>query len=244
LRDQFAEAAAWLEAAWKTGDEGALRSLYAIYHENLGGLGSPQKAGEAFKNLALAGDKDAVSTLAERELAALGLNAPASSIAPAARFARLCPLAEAGNAAAQRELALMRFRGEGTVKDASERSQDVLSLLETAAEAGDFPAVLWFTKIVYLGLYHGAGTRDAETLVQDRFQANNFLHAAARNGSPLMRYRAGLLYLNDKGREPECFLGPEPASLARARELLEKAPEEGVEAAAAPLAQIAAQLAM
>jgi len=243
LRDQFAEAAAWLEAAWKTGDEGALRSLYAIYHENLGGLGSPQKADEAFKNLALAGDKDAVSTLAERELAALGLNAPASSIAPAARFARLGPLAEAGNSAAQRELALMRFRGEGTEKDASERSQDVLSLLETAAEAGDFPAMLWFTKIVYLGLYHEAGNRDADTLVQDRFQANNFLHAAARNGSPAMRYRAGLLYLNDKGREPECFLGPETASLARARELLEKAHEEGVEAAAAPLAQIAAQLA-
>jgi len=247
LRDQFAEAAAWLETAWKTGDQEALRSLYTIYHENLGGLGSPQKTDEAFKRLALAGDKDAASTLAERVLAALGLNAPAApgvvKITPEARFARLAPLAAAGNSAAQRELALMRFRGEGTTKDTSERSQNVLAVLEAAAAAGDFPAMLWRTKIEYLGLYHEAGNRDADELVQDRFHANDFLHNLAHNGTPLQRYRAGLLYLNDKKREPECFLGPETASLERARELLEKARDEGVEAAAAPLAQIAAQLA-
>lgn len=54
-----------------------------------------------------------------------------------------------------------------------------------------------------------------------------------------MRYRIGLLYLNDRAREPEYFLSAESTSLPRARELLEKAREEGVAAAEAPLAYLA-----
>ena len=238
LREQFAEAAAWLEAAWKTGDEGSLRPLHAIYHENLGGLGSAEKAHALLQALALSGDKDAAFELAERKVAALSLAAlPASE-----KFARIEKLAESGNAAAKRERALMMFRGEGTAKDDSEQSSEVLFLLEEAANAGDFTAALWRVKIEYLGLYDGAGNRDAGTIMQDRFYAKEFLHNVAHNGSPLMKYRVGLLYLNDRNREPECFLEPEPAFPERARLLLEKARDEGVKEAEAPLAQIVAQL--
>jgi hypothetical protein len=235
LREQFAEAAAWLETSWKTGHTDALRSLHAIYHDNLGGLGSPEKADELFRKLALAGDLDAASAIAQRELAALNLG----SLPAATRFARLQALAETGNSAAKREAALMRFRGEGTTKDTSEQSLAVLVPLEEAARAGDFSAALWRAKIQYLGLYHEAGVRDADTIMQDRFEAADFLHNVARNGSPLMRYRVGLLYLNDKSREPECFLAAENASLPRARELLASARDEGLAAAEAPLAYLA-----
>ncbi len=306
LRDQFAEATAWLEAAWKTGDEGALRPLFTIYDENLGGLGSAEKAEEFLRTLAKSGDKEAAAELAEREFAALLPPPPAATLTPAqlqtaraerfalvkklaetddpdhpvgrrelarmilrgdqdaafaeaeralaalvpagskatpaAHFTLIEKLAEAGNPAAQREAALMRFRGEGTPKDASEQSGEVLFLLEKSAEAGDFTAALWRAKIQYLGLYHEAGQRDDGTVMQDRFEANDFLHNLAHNGSPLMKYRVGLLYLNDKKREPECFLEAEPAFLDRAHLLLEKARDEGVKAAAEPLAQAAAQL--
>lgn len=238
LREQFAEAAAWLEAAWKTGDEGSLRPLHTIYHENLGGLGSAEKAQALLRALALSGDKDAAAEIAESEVATINLAALPST----EKFARLEKLAGSGNSAAKRESALMMFRGEGTPKDGSEQSSEVLFLLEEAANAGDFTAALWRVKIEYLGLYNGAGNRDADTVMQDRFYAKEFLHNVAHNGSPLMKYRVGLLYLNDRNREPECFLEAEPAFLSRAHLLLEKARDEGVKAAAAPLAQVAAQL--
>ena len=306
LRDQFAEAAAWLEAAWKTGHPDALRPLYTIYHENLGGLGSAEKSEQFHQALAAAGDQETAAERAEREFAELLPPPPAATLTPAqlqtaraerfalvkklaetddpdhpvgrrelermilrgdqdaafteagsalaalvparppatpaALFALVEQLAQTGNPAAQRELALMRFRGEGTPKDASEQSGEVLFLLEKAAKAGDFTAALWRAKIQYLGLYHEAGQRDAATIMQDRFQAGDFLQDLAHHGSPLMRYRVGLLYLNDKKREPECFLEAEPAFLDRAHLLLEKARDEGVTAAEAPLAQAAAQL--
>ncbi len=66
LHAQFTEAVAWLEASRKTGDESALRPLHTIYHENLGGLGSAEKAHALLQALALAGDKDTASEIAER----------------------------------------------------------------------------------------------------------------------------------------------------------------------------------
>jgi hypothetical protein len=135
----------------------------------------------------------------------------------------------------------MKFRGGGTPKVTTKHSSEVLFLIEEAAKAGAFTAVLWRAKIECLGLYHAAGARDADTLRTDRFQAHDFLHHVARNGSPLTRYRVGLLYLNDKKRESEASSAPKPPRLP-ARELLDKALEEGVTEAAAPLAQIAAQL--
>lgn len=81
---QFGEAADWLEASFKSGDDGAFWPLYTIYNEGLGRPPSQQKVNEFLKLLALKDDPAAVALLAKSEESALG-EKPASKPVGASR---------------------------------------------------------------------------------------------------------------------------------------------------------------
>lgn len=101
-------------------------------------------------------------------------------------FKILKPLAEQGNAEAQRKLGEMYFDGHGTDRDPAQS----VSWLEKAGEQGDAQAQY------LLGQFHAYGLAGIEA---DNAKAAHWYYMAAQQGHLEAQFRAGELYAAGKG---------------------------------------------
>jgi TPR repeat protein len=102
-----------------------------------------------------------------------------------AAIALLTPLAEAGDALAQTQLAYLTFNGRGVERDAAVAAQ----WYRRAAEQGDANAQY------NLGVLYENG----DGVPRDLAAAADWWRAAARQGNPEAQYNLGALYYNGRG---------------------------------------------
>jgi hypothetical protein len=110
----------------------------------------------------------------------------------AAALAEISPLAEAGEAGAQRLLGIMYRQGKGVAKD----GERALYWTQQAVKQGDGPAQF------NLANMYEAGDAVAKNLAL----AAKWYAAAARAGIPLAQYRLGTFYLEGLGTAPDAVL--------------------------------------